>query len=71
MLDGSEPELMTPWYKGFQGTINLLDGKPKNFYVSGVISEISGTEVEITDLPPGEWTQTYKDKVEISNCKLL
>jgi hypothetical protein len=43
-----EPELMSPWYKGFQGTINLLDGKPKNYYVSGIISEISGQFVLFT-----------------------
>jgi DNA topoisomerase-2 len=70
MLAGNEPEPMTPWYKGFRGTIKWLDETRKHYYISGEISEVSDTELEITDLPPSIWTQTY-DQVDISFSKLM
>jgi hypothetical protein len=66
----SELEVMAPYYKGFRGKIEWFDDKHKKYYKSGVISEISGTELEISELPSGIWTQTYH-QVDISFRKLL
>jgi DNA topoisomerase-2 len=53
---------MKPWYKGFKGTILL---EADNKYIStGVCSRINNTTIEITELPVGKWTQTYKEFLE-------
>lgn len=58
MIDERDPESMIPFYKNFKGTIEEVgEGKYK---VSGVFS-ISGNSMEITELPVGVWTQTYKE----------
>lgn len=61
MLGGDEPQTMTPWFKGFRGTIELLDHQ--RYVMNGEISEISDTKLEITELPVRTWTQTYKEQV--------
>ena len=53
---------MSPWFKGFKGTIDELDDA--KYIVNGEISEISDTKVEITELPVRTWTQDYKEKVQ-------
>jgi DNA topoisomerase-2 len=50
---------MTPWYSGFKGTI-VKDSINK--YVStGKYTRINSTTIEVTELPIGRWTQTYKE----------
>jgi DNA topoisomerase-2 len=61
MLAGNEPELMTPWFKGFRGTIECLDHQ--RYVINGEVAEISDTKLEITELPVRTWTQTYKEQV--------
>lgn len=63
MLDGDEPQSMTPWFKGFRGTIEMLDHQ--RYVMNGEISEISDTKLEITELPVRTWTQTYKEQVSL------
>ncbi|KAI9344616.1 DNA topoisomerase [Obelidium mucronatum] len=64
MMDGSEPQSMKPWYRGFKGTIEE-DGKTKGSYkVSGTILKTSDTTVDITELPVKTWTQNYKEFLE-------
>jgi DNA topoisomerase II len=53
---------MIPWYKGYQGSIELL---PSNkFLVSGEFNRVGETELEITELPIGKWTRDYKAMLE-------
>lgn len=53
---------MHPWYRGFTGTIRLVE---KDKYVAeGIIRKTNATTVEITELPIRSWTQTYKDYLE-------
>ena len=49
MIDGKEPKPMIPWFKGFKGTIEEIDSQ--RYAVSGEISTLSDTKVEITELP--------------------
>ena len=51
---------MTPWYKGFKGSImpGKEDGK---FDVNGVATKRGRTKVEIVELPLRKWTQDYKE----------
>ncbi|KAI5191735.1 DNA topoisomerase II [Nematocida sp. AWRm77] len=62
MLAGEEARPMDPWFRGFTGEIEDLGG--------GKYRTVGGFEVEdketlnITELPVGTWTQTYKDFLE-------
>lgn len=49
MIDGKEPKPMIPWFKGFKGTIEEIDSQ--RYAISGEISTLSDTKVEITELP--------------------
>ncbi|KAJ3153619.1 DNA topoisomerase 2 [Geranomyces variabilis] len=60
-LNGEEFQVMHPWYRGFNGTIER-DGE--RYKVSGVVNEIDDTTIEITELPLGVWTQSYKEFLE-------
>ncbi len=64
MLDGEEPRSMTPWFKGFRGTIEMLDHQ--RYVMNGEIAEISESKLEITELPVRTWTQVYKEQVDSS-----
>ncbi|KAG8877753.1 DNA topoisomerase 2, partial [Tulasnella sp. 332] len=53
---------MTPWYRGFKGTIEKTgEGK---FLMKGIIKKIDQETIEITELPVGVWTQSYKELLE-------
>ena len=76
MMRGLEPGRMTPWYKGFQGTIEPTRGREKSFTCTGEYEVLSDTELEITELPVGTWTRAYKtwleelaDKSEIDDIR--
>lgn len=53
---------MLPWYRGFKGSIEP-DG-PGKFKVTGIIKKIDSDVLEITELPVGFWTQSYKEFIE-------
>jgi DNA topoisomerase II len=53
---------MIPWYRGFKGII-LQDKNDKNKYIiKGVYNIIKRGIIQITELPIGLWTDTYKKK---------
>ncbi|KAJ3158974.1 DNA topoisomerase 2 [Geranomyces michiganensis] len=60
-LDGEEFEIMHPWYRGFKGTI---EREGERYKVSGILNQLDETTIEITELPLGTWTQTYKEFLE-------
>jgi DNA topoisomerase-2 len=50
-----------PWWKNFTGVVEpLVD---KKYIIYGEISIIDENKLEITELPIGTWTQTYKESV--------
>ena len=57
-----EQHEMTPWYRGFKGTIEKES--EFKYITTGVYSIINPTTIEITELPIGKWTQTYKEFLE-------
>ena len=61
MLDDEEPVEMHPWYHGFTGEI-VPQGRDK-YVVKGRWTR-NGDVLEVTELPVGSWTQTYKEMLE-------
>jgi DNA topoisomerase-2 len=64
LINNPDTELreMVPWYAGFKGTIVK---ESDNKYIStGVWNRGSPTSIEVTELPIGKWTQTYKEFLE-------
>lgn len=54
---------LTPWYRGFKGRIELIDGKTT--YASyGCYTFPFPNVAEITELPIGIWTEDYKTFLE-------
>ncbi|XP_056218392.1 DNA topoisomerase 2-alpha [Falco biarmicus] len=61
LMDGEEPLPMLPSYRNFKGTIDELG--PNQYVISGEVSILDSTTIEITELPVRTWTQTYKEQV--------
>ncbi|XP_037651139.1 DNA topoisomerase 2-beta isoform X2 [Sebastes umbrosus] len=61
MLNHQDPLPMLPSYKNFKGVIHELG--QNQFLVSGEVSVIDRTTIEITELPVRTWTQAYKESV--------
>ncbi|XP_061873943.1 DNA topoisomerase 2-alpha isoform X2 [Colius striatus] len=61
LMDGQEPLPMLPSYKNFKGTVDELG--PNQYVISGEVSILDSTTIEITELPVKTWTQTYKEQV--------
>ena len=56
----SEPQAaLTPWYRGFKGTI--VEKSPKHYVSRGVARlDVATATVIISELPVGTWTHAYK-----------
>ena len=61
MINNEEPTSMIPYYKNFRGSIERLDDI--RVLTSGEVAVIGENTIEITELPIGTWTQTYKEQV--------
>ena len=61
LINDKAPKQMTPWYRGFQGTIEETS---PGVYVSKGVYAISGKTVSISELPIGTWTNNYKEFLE-------
>ncbi|KAI8323192.1 type II DNA topoisomerase [Martensiomyces pterosporus] len=58
LMRHEELQPMTPWYRGFRGTIEQAGSD--RFRTLGTIERISDTELHISELPIRVWTDTYK-----------
>jgi len=54
ILSGEPIVKMTPWFRGFKGTVRAIDE-------ATWVAEGAHTGSTITELPPGRWTQDYKE----------
>jgi len=52
---------MKPFFKGFKGTVAKT--KDHTWVMSGVV-EKEGSQLHITELPPGKWIQDFKENLE-------
>ena len=52
---------MTPWFRGFKGTIQEQDDD--SWVTRGVWTTI-GKTIKVSELPPGRWTQDYKEHLD-------
>lgn len=61
MLNGDEPKLLHPWYKNFRGSVESV-GHQK-YLTIGNVALLDNNKIEISELPIGTWTQTYKENL--------
>ncbi|KAL9599418.1 MAG: hypothetical protein Q9219_003855 [cf. Caloplaca sp. 3 TL-2023] len=61
MMDGEPLKPMTPWFRGFKGTVTPMG--PDRYKFSGIVQQTGPNEVEITELPIRVWTQDFKNKI--------
>ena len=62
MLRGEEPQTMHPWYRGFRGSTEQI--ALDKYRVTGIYSRPEHNKIEVTELPVGVWTQSYKEMLE-------
>jgi DNA topoisomerase-2 len=60
-LDGNPIKRMKPWFRGFKGKVFEQDDD--SWMTQGMWSAI-GRTVKVTELPPGRWTQDYKEHLD-------
>ncbi|XP_052896689.1 DNA topoisomerase 2 isoform X2 [Anopheles moucheti] len=61
ILNGQEPKVLTPWYKNFRGVVESVG--PQKYITAGNVGLLDNQRIEISELPIGTWTQTYKENV--------
>ena len=61
ILRGEEPVPMKPWFRGFKGKVFRDEG---GLWVSEGIWRDTGSRLKVTELPPGRWTQDYKEYLD-------
>ncbi|KAJ2232196.1 DNA topoisomerase 2 [Coemansia sp. RSA 485] len=60
MMNHEPMQPMTPWYRGFRGTIERT---AERIRTTGIIEKISDTELHISELPIRVWTESYKTQL--------
>jgi DNA topoisomerase-2 len=60
ILDGNPVVPMRPWFRGFKGKVHKEDD---TWMMEGVWNW-KGMNIEVTELPPGRWTQDYKEYLD-------
>ena len=65
-IDGIQQEssLLVPYYRGFKGTITSVVEQPGKWKFEGLYKKVNTTDVLITELPVGVWTDDYKLHLE-------
>ena len=64
MLEKKDHDIeIAPYYKGFKGTIEFLEGE-KKYLIKGIYEKIGENKIRITELPIGTWTEDYKVYLE-------
>ena len=61
MLGGEELVEMKPWFRGFKGKVFKDEG---GSWIAEGIWRDTGSRLKVTELPPGRWTQDYKEYLD-------
>jgi DNA topoisomerase-2 len=61
ILVGEDPVQMKPWFRGFKGSVHRDEG---GLWVTEGIWRDMGSRLKVTELPPGRWTQDYKEYLD-------
>jgi len=62
LMSGKEIEPMTPWYRGFTGSIRKV--LPNKWISKGRYKIIDNSTIEISELPVGFWTSDFKELLD-------
>jgi DNA topoisomerase-2 len=60
ILNGDEIVTMRPWFRGFKGVVH----KEEDTWMMEGVWNWSGMNIVVTELPPGRWTQDYKEYLD-------
>jgi DNA topoisomerase-2 len=61
VLGGEEVVPMKPWFRGFKGKVFRDDS---GLWITEGMYRDTGSRIKITELPPGRWTQDYKEHLD-------
>ena len=61
VIDGENLVPMKPWFDKFKGRVFSND---EGFWVTEGVWTRAGNKIKITELPPGRWTQEYKEYLD-------
>jgi DNA topoisomerase-2 len=61
ILSGEEVVPMKPWFRGFKGKVFKDDG---GLWITEGTYRDTGSRLKVTELPPGRWTQDYKEYLD-------
>src|SRR5210317_871263 len=61
ILGGDTPVEMKPWFRGFKGKVFKDEG---GLWVTEGTWRDTGSRIKVTELPPGRWTQDYKEYLD-------
>lgn len=59
LMNNEELEEMKPWFRGWTGEIKKIEDS--KYRANGIITQISETKLEISELPPKMWTMNMRD----------
>jgi DNA topoisomerase-2 len=60
-LGGEEVVPMKPWFRGFKGKVYKDES---GLWITEGIYRDTGSRLKVTELPPGRWTQDYKEYLD-------
>ncbi|KAG7090763.1 hypothetical protein E1B28_009848 [Marasmius oreades] len=63
LMNDEETVTMHPWWRDFKGEVKYV-AKHK-YDVTGIVTKLDDTTVEITELPIHRWTQNFKAELEV------
>jgi DNA topoisomerase II len=62
ILSGKDIKPMSPWFRGFKG--RMVKEDEGTWVAHGTAQPLGGDKYRITELPPGKWTQDYKEYLD-------
>jgi DNA topoisomerase-2 len=63
ILEGKPLKKMAPWFRGFNGKIYQSETEG-SWIAEGILKRLGGDRYHVVELPPGRWTQDYKEHLE-------